>query len=177
MGIQTIKTMATVSAPAHRHLKPNIDDPVWNNVRDYVANFMIEHDVKTHVSFLAPGFDQLCASTAHWLGKDIAVVRPFPDHARPWPPKERETAEMLMLVAKNITTISQTPTRASVREAYAKIVDEADALLVLDAGKSAIVSNATKRAQERNIPIYVSSGLDIMDGTFHTLQADGQGED
>lgn len=169
MRTQPIRTLATVSAPAHRHLKPNIDDPVWDNVRDYVADFMEANDIKTHISLLAPGFDQLCAHTAHWLGRDIAVVRPFPDHARPWPPREREGAELLMSAASDIVTISDTPVRSSVRVAYARIVDAADALLALDTEDSVIVARAKKRAQARGIPIYVSSGLDIMDGTFHTV--------
>lgn len=165
-----IPTLATVSAPPHRHLKTDIDDPMWMPVRDTMVKFIETHSVSTHISTLAPGFDQLVASIAHWMGRDIVVIRPFPDHERPWPPRARENAELLMAVATDIITVSPTVTRKSVSDAYALVADRADALAAIDVGDSVTVKNAMRRVAKRNVPTYVATGTDILDGTFRTIR-------
>lgn len=163
-------TFATVSAPAYRHLRSDIDDPIWFPVRDEIARFIEANDVKRHVSFLAPGFDQMAASVAHWMGIEVEVVRPFPDHADRWPPKERENTELLMRLADEVITIHPTRQPTSVDRAYKRIVQDADILLAIETGRSVVVERAIARAKEKSIPIRVSSGLDIMEGKFYPLR-------
>ena len=155
--------LATISAPAHRHLGTNINSPVWNDMRELVFKLVIAHNIQTHASAMMPGLDQMCAALMSLLIKDIIVIRPFEGHHKLWPPKEQELADLNIKCATDIITISNKPTRQSVTDANARIVDIADELLILDAHNSITAKHAIERASEQHKTIHLLKDAQILD--------------
>lgn len=167
-----IGRLATVSAPAHRHLGADVSKPEWGPMRDTLFDLMSEHDVKCHVSIAAPGLDQLAASVAGWLEIEHEIVRPFPDHERTWPAEQADRARNLVDTATNVITVSQTPSRFAVGLAYKTVVERADALFAIDADDSVTVAHAIENARIREIPVFLSRGDDVSAGRYVTIWPD-----
>ena len=165
-----IKRLATVSAPAHRHLGADLSNTDWSSMRNALFDLMTERNVQRHVSMAAPGLDQLAASVAGWLEIEHEVVRPFPDHERPWPAEQAEYARTLVDTAAEVLTVSDVPRRSAVGLAYKTVVERADALFAIDADDSVIVAHAIENARARKIPIFLSRGDDVVTGRYVTIR-------
>jgi hypothetical protein len=163
---ETYPVMATMSAPAHRHLGQDALSPRWAPVRAAMLRFMQEHGVRTHVSMMAPGLDQVTNSVVGLSGRRTCVVRPFPDHARLWPPREREYATLATNSADEVVTTCDTHTPDAVAKANETIVGLADVLVAIDAEDSKVIANAMRRCRETGIPVYLSCGENIERGVF-----------
>ena len=167
--VETYPILATVSAPAHRHLGSDISQPQWHNIKMTMLDFILEHNVQTHVSMLTPGFDQLVSSLITNLGLDTIVIRPFPNHARFWPPREQEFANLDTDCAKQVITISNETDYKSVAKAYRKIVEISDVLVAVDAFNSTIVDIAVKQAKQDDKTIYIANNVNIFDGILERI--------
>ena len=164
--------MATISAPAHRHLGSNVLNDAWNDIRIWMLNFINEHNVQTHVSMMAPGFDQVTDSAVAWSNCKTHLVIPCRDYYKPWPPAESEYAERITNIAEthnNLTIISDKISAKSVSEANKKIVEMADVIVAIDKDNSKIVAKAIERCKSLNKPMYLAKDNDIISATFRKI--------